>query len=85
MNDEPPNKPSNAGPFRGMAALIDANETAGFGGAFVIIPPEGGTALQTLILDSTQDHIQFWTLLKVKCDVEIKRLDDLTRQGQFRR
>jgi len=85
MNDEPAKPLSNSDRFRRMAEAIDHNTDSGFGGAFVIVAPEGGNPLETLILDAGQDHMQFWILLRTKCDVEIKRLDTIERQGAFRR
>ena len=85
MSDEPQQQaPLVSDRFRKMAAAIDHNaEEANFGGAFVIIPPrDGGDAIETLILDSTQDAAQFWTLLKTKCEVQISRVDDRSRTGQ---
>ena len=48
--------------FRRMADAIEKNEN--FGGAFVVVPPEGaGESVQTLLLDPTPDPAQFWQML----------------------
>lgn len=69
--------------FRRMADAIEHNENSGFGGAFVIIPPpEGGSPIETLILDSKQDPVQFWVLLKSKCDIQITLAEQAARSQQ---
>jgi hypothetical protein len=70
--------------FQDMADRIRHNAGQSFGGAFVVIPPvnNGGDPLETLILDSKQDPAQFWTLLKVKCDLAIGELDQRARNQQ---
>ena len=69
-----------AGRFRAMADAIELNGITTFGGAFVVIPPtEGGDALETLVLDSKQDPVMLWMLLKTKCETEITALDQKQR------
>lgn len=87
MNDEPPKQPSAADRFRKMAERLDHNAADGFGGCFLIIPPvDGGEVIDTLILDTRQSAVQFWVLLKTKCEDEIIRLDAGGRAQQaFRR
>lgn len=84
-----PEKTSLAQPFQDMAARIVRNADQAFGGAFVIVPPSnGGETMETLILDGKQDPAQFFTLLKVKCDLAIGELDQKARNqqsGQFGR
>ncbi len=83
MNDEPTKQPSTADRFRKMADRIDHNAQDGFGGCFLIVPPEnGGEVIETLILDAKQDPTQYWILLKSKCDTEIARLDSAGRNSQ---
>ncbi len=67
--------------FRKMADAIESNAERGFGGAFVIMPPEGDP-IETLILDSKQDPSQFYMLLKTKCDIALNELDAKQRQAQ---
>jgi hypothetical protein len=67
-------------PFQVMTQRIVHNAGADFGGAFVVVPPaEGGEVLNTLLLDSRQDPVQFWILLKTKCETEIANLDQKQR------
>ena len=71
---------SNAKPFSEMAAKIEHNAGADFGGAFVIVPPEGaGETVETLILDTRQDPVQFWSLLQAKAATVIAELEDKKR------
>lgn len=66
---------SEAVRFDAMAARIRRNSGEGFGGAFVIAPPQnGGTAIETLLVDVRQDPVQFWTLLRSKCEAELDEL-----------
>lgn len=70
-----------AAKFESMArCIVSQSSGAGFGGAFVVVPPkDGGEPLETLILDSRQDPTQFWLMLKTKCDTEIATLDQKQR------
>lgn len=62
MDDAPKSKRSE--PFTKMAAQIDHNDVAEFGGAFVVIPPDGaGDMVQGFLLTSA-DPVQFWLLLQ---------------------
>lgn len=67
--------------FRKMADAIDHNGVESFGGAFVVVPPkDGGEPIETLILDSTQDPIQMWGILRVKCEMIIQDLEAKRKQ-----
>lgn len=69
--------------FRDMADRMALNDTANFGGCFVVIPPEGGgEPLETIILDSKQDPAQFWNLLMTKCQISLAEIDQKQRTGQ---
>ena len=46
--------------FRDMALLIEANDSASFGGAFVMVPPGDREPVQLLILDTRQSPFQFY-------------------------
>ncbi len=76
---------SNADRFSKMAAALDHNSASGFGGAWVVVPPEGGgEPIETLILDSKQDAAQFWSLLQAKASVMIAEIEEKKRtQGAF--
>jgi len=83
MNPEPKKDPPVSDYFRKMATAIDHNAAAGFGGAFVIIPPEGGgNPIETLILDEKQDPAQFWIMLQSKCKQQIDIADAAARNQQ---
>ena len=69
--------------FRKMAEDIDRNAGAGFGGAFVCVPPkDGGEAFQTLIVGEGTDPSDYWVLLKSKAEAQIRAVDQAARQGQ---
>ena len=72
MNDEVP-KAKLSEPFTRMAAQIDHNDTADFGGAFVVLPPTGGGALIQGCLLTSADPVQFWLLLQSQIN---KSLED---------
>ena len=67
--------------FRRMADAIEKNEN--FGGAFVVVPPEGaGESVQTLLLDPTPDPAQFWQMLLTKCQIQIAEIEMAKRTNQ---
>lgn len=69
--------------FFQMRERIVKNEDAGFGGAFVIVPPEGaGDPVQTLLLDPTPDPAQFWQMLLTKCQIMIAEIEVAKRTNQ---
>jgi hypothetical protein len=69
--------------FRAMADSIERNEGVAFGGAFVIIPPDGGgEPIETLILDSKQDLAQFWNAVITKCQIMLADVEQKQRAGQ---
>lgn len=72
----------NDKPFAEMAALIRHNKEESFGGAFVVVPPEGGEPLATLLLDNRQDVAQFWSTLKTKCDIALAQIGEQERARQ---
>jgi len=61
-------------PFKEMAAEIDHNANAGFGGAFVIQPPGGAEALRILFLNPNPDPSVFWGTLKTTVDVALAEI-----------
>lgn len=66
--------------FARMTAKVVQNEQNEFGGAFVIVPPEGaGEVVETLILDRQSDPIQFWKMLMEKAAATVSRLEDQAR------
>ena len=71
---------NNYEPFSDMAVKIDHNKDAAFGGAFVIVPPEGaGEVVETLILDRQSDAIQFWKILMEKAAATVTKLENEAR------
>lgn len=56
--------------MKSMAANIEKNQAADFGGAFVVVDP-AGNIISTLVLDSRRDLGMFWGLLKTQADMKI--------------
>lgn len=66
--------------FRNMAETIDRNANGAFGGAFVIVPPEGGGApIETLILDGSQDLALFWNSVITKAQIMLAQAEQQRR------
>jgi len=65
--------------FTEMAEAMSLNGNRNFGGAFVVVPPQGGEPINTLILDSNQDPAQFWAILKTKAEMALAGLDEQQR------
>ena len=69
--------------FFEMKERIDKNDSAAFGGAFVIVPPEGaGEPVSTLLLDANPDPAQFWQMLLTKCQIMIAEIEVAKRSNQ---
>ncbi len=67
MSDEVTPRPTDAQRFATMAKQIEHNTGSKFGGAFVIVPPDGaGDPMEALILDTTGNPAQFLMLLQAK-------------------
>ena len=71
--------------LRDMAAAIEANGIARFGGCFVVLPPKGHDPLAALILDNNQDVAQFFAALQSKLQIALASLDDQQRNSVYRR
>lgn len=66
--------------FTTMAVRIEHNANSTFGGACVIIPPEGGgDAIELLLLDASADPAQFWSTIATRIQVVLTKLDDQKR------
>lgn len=65
----------HAKPFRDMADSIMHNASNGFGGALVIVPPDGGgKAVSVLLLDNANDAAQFWGLIGPKAQIALAEI-----------
>lgn len=70
--------------FREIADKIDRNPETDFGGAFIIVPPDGEPVSGILV--GAPDLGVFWGAVKLKCDKAVDTIDDKQRQQQqFRR
>jgi hypothetical protein len=79
--DEQPKPPTDAERFASMADRIRHNAGAPFGGAFVVVPPNGGgPPMEALLIDSG-NPAQFLALLKARIDHELSLLKDQERMG----
>lgn len=76
---EPP-KNEAAERFKAMAAAIEHNAQATFGGAVVIIPPvNGGNPIELLMLDLQADPAQFWSTIRTRIDIKLSEISDQQR------
>lgn len=63
--------------FRAMADLIDRNADTLFGGAAVIVPPNGGgEPIEIFVLDSKGNVGQFWSAIKTRATTAVTDLDN---------
>ena len=70
-------KPLTAMPadrYREMAEKIERNKPEDFGGAFLIIPPDGDPISGILV--GSVDLLTFWSLIKSKLDLAVQAADD---------
>ena len=67
--------------FRAMAASLDHNAAATFGGAVVIVPPTGDP-IEILMLDNKADLAQFWSTIKTRIDIKLAEIDEQQRNQQ---
>jgi hypothetical protein len=79
MDDQPP-KPSYDAPFEAMKDRIVHNAGSTFGGAAVIVPPEGGgEPIELLMLDAKGDPAQFWGSIASRIQIVLANLQDQQR------
>ena len=69
---------SNSDPFTKMAARIEHNADAKFGGACVLVPPFGDP-IELVMFDETADAGQFWGTLKTRIDLALGKLEEAQR------
>jgi hypothetical protein len=67
--------------FRSMADKIATNIDNGFGGAFVIVAPDGA-AHDLLVLDNAQNPAIFWSLVKTRAEIALAEAEAEQRNGQ---
>lgn len=65
-------------PFAEMARKVMENATNGFGGALVIVPPEGNP-VELLMVKAGSDPGMFWGLVKSLADQAMGDLEDAKR------
>jgi hypothetical protein len=71
--------------FKEMAERIELNNEQPFGGAVVIVPPEG-EPVTLLLLDEANDSVgaraQFWGTVQARIAMAMKDLEAELRQGR---
>lgn len=72
-----PATPDRAQPFRDMAERIARNKGEEFGGALLVVSPDG-SVLDFVLLGSKADIVAFWGAAKVR--VEIAAQDAIRRE-----
>ncbi len=74
-------RPNYSTPFTTMAEAITHNAGSTFGGAVVIVAPDG-TRIETLMLDASGEIAQFWSTIKTRVEIVIANLQDQQRVAQ---
>lgn len=85
MTDEPQPDESEkrAQLFEAMAERIRLNRDSKFGGAFLMVPPDG-EPFESLMLAQDEQSI-FWAAVKTLADVAMAALEQSQRQQGFQR
>jgi len=85
MNDET-QAPTKDEPFRKMADRIERNKDDGFGGACVIVPPEGGgDPIEILIVvpkGGKMDLVQFYSTISSRIATTLEELNQQMQVAQ---
>lgn len=76
--DQQNKKPSDH--FREIAEKIDKNDLSDFGGAFLLVPPEG-QPLSNIFIGS-KDPVAFLALLKTKVETLMNEAEQREKQRQ---
>ena len=72
--------PTAADVFKAMSERIERNGLENFGGAAVIVSPDG-KVISVLMVDESKETSQFWGLLKTRVQLEIQAATDSQRLG----
>jgi hypothetical protein len=81
MSDQPP-QADPAAAFSRMADKIRHNAENGFAGAFVIVPPGDGPAIEVLILEPASNEAVIWGQIKARIEMRLADIEDAQRRGQ---
>lgn len=68
--------------FSDMAARVKHNTATEFGGAFVIVAPDG-TVMESLVLDSKPDTAHFFMLLSTKIQQALEEIKAREARSHF--
>ena len=69
----------NSVAFKEMAVKIDHNVHSTFGGAAVIVAPDGDK-VELLLLDASADPAQFWGTVSSRIEIILENYKDKVRQ-----
>jgi len=84
MTDEQPDESeARAALFDQMAAQIRLNKDAKFGGAFLMVPPDGDP-FSSLMLNQAEPSI-FWAAVQTLANMALESLQQANRQQGFPR
>lgn len=70
-------------PFNNMADRIERNADAGFGGAYVIIPPGDSAPMAVLLLNEQQSEAMFLNVLQWQIKNRLDELEIAERRQQL--
>lgn len=82
-DDQPDPSEARAALFDQMAAQIRLNKDAKFGGAFLMVPPDGDP-FSSLMLNQDQPSI-FWAAVQTLANMALGSLEKAQRPGGFGR
>lgn len=69
-----------ADPFSDMAERVERNGDDHFGGAAVIVAPDG-KVISLLMVDDSKDQAQFWATIKTRVQLEMQAMSEVQRLG----
>jgi len=78
-DDQPDPAEERAKLFDAMAAQIRLNASAKFGGAFLMVPPDGDP-VELILLGQDQPAI-FWSSVKTLAEIALSAAEKLNRMG----
>lgn len=73
---------SNDIPFTTMAERIKHNADAKFGGAVVLVPPNGVAPVELLLLDAHADEGQFWATILTRIQMAMQANEQRQQQNR---
>lgn len=69
-----------------MADRIERNDPAEFGGALLLVPPDGGDPVELLLIQPTRDLALFWSTVNSLVQIKAREFEEKARANDpFRR